>query len=74
MRSMYYAANKEADFKKWYADNLFCEVHVYPSINKYAILNNTNEYQKTKVYDGEGNSVELTLEPGEISWKEISHE
>lgn len=74
MRSMYYAANKEADFKKWYADNLFCEVHVYPSINKYAILNNTNEVQNTKVYDGEGNSVELTLEPGEISWKEISHE
>ncbi len=68
MRSLYYSANKENEFKKWYADNLYCEVHAYPSINKYAILNNTNKEQVTNVYDGNGNMVHVTLEPGEIRW------
>ncbi|MGG7059052.1 1,3-beta-galactosyl-N-acetylhexosamine phosphorylase [Clostridium tertium] len=68
MRALYYSANKENEFKKWYADNLYCEVHAYPSINKYAILNNTNKEQVTNVYDGNGNMVSVTLEPGEIRW------
>lgn len=68
IRALYHSANKEEEFKKWYADNLYCEVHAYPSVNKYAILNNTNKEQVTKVYDGSGNSVEVTLEPGEIRW------
>ena len=68
MRALYYSANKENEFKKWYADNLYCEVHAYPSIKKYAILNNTNKEQVTNVYDGNGNMVHVTLEPGEIRW------
>lgn len=71
MRALYYSANKENEFKKWYADNLYCEVHAYPSIKKYAILNNTNKEQNTNVYDGEGNKVHITLEPGEIRWMSI---
>lgn len=71
MRALYYSANKENEFKKWYADNLYCEVHSYPSIKKYAILNNTNKEQNTNVYDGEGNKVHITLEPGEIRWMSI---
>lgn len=74
MRSMFYAANKEAEFRKWYADNLYCEVHAYPSANKYAILNNTNMTQTTNVFDGEGNSVQVTLEPQEIRWMVIHNE
>ena len=61
LRSLYYAAHKEEEFKKWYADN-----------NMYAILNNTNQEQKTNVYDGEGNHVAVTLAPGEIRWMVIN--
>lgn len=68
MRSLYYSANKEEELKKWYADNLYCEVHAYPSANKYAILNNTNKEQVTNVYDGNGDMIHVTLEPGEIRW------
>lgn len=71
MRAMFCAAGKESELKKWYADNLLCEVHAYPANGKYAILNNSNEVQKTNVYDGEGNAASYTLEPGEICWKEI---
>ena len=68
LRALYYAACKEEAFKKWYADNLYCEVHAYPQSKQYAILNNTNEIQETGVYDGEGNCKHVTLQPGEIRW------
>lgn len=68
LRSLYYAAHKESSFKKWYADNLYCEVHAYPENSKYAILNNTNKEQTTNVYNGEGTCTHVTLAPGEIRW------
>lgn len=69
MRSMFYAASKEDRYHIWYADNLNCEVNAYPESGKYAILNNSNETQTTKFYDGEGNCETITLEPCEILWR-----
>lgn len=69
MRAMFYAASKEDRYHIWYADNLNCEVNAYPESGKYAILNNSNETQTTKFYDGEGNYETITLEPCEILWR-----
>ena len=69
MRAMFYAASKEDRYHIWYADNLNCEVNAYPESEKYAILNNSNETQTTKFYDGEGNCETITLEPCEILWR-----
>ncbi len=68
MRSFYYAAHKENEMKKWYADNLNCEVSAYLDTKKYAVINNTMEAQSTMVYDGEGKSVNIDLKPCEIKW------
>ena len=70
-RALFYAAHKEEDFFKWESSNLHCEVHVYPDVRKYAILNNLPNVQETTIFDGEGNSVDMTLEPGEIKWEEF---
>lgn len=69
MRAMFYTASKEDRYHIWYADNLNCEVNAYPESGKYAILNNSNETQTTKFYDGEGNCETITLEPCEILWR-----
>ena len=69
MRAMFYAASREDRYHIWYADNLNCEVNAYPESGKYAILNNSNETQTTKFYDGEGNCETITLEPCEILWR-----
>lgn len=71
MRALYYAAHKEEEFKVWYADNLYCEVHAYPQNHKYAVLNNTNKPQVTNVYDGAHRVQQISLEPQEIKWMVI---
>lgn len=71
LRALYYAAGKKDDLKRWFAQNINCEVHAYPEAGKYAILNNTSEPQTTLVYDGEGRTQEYAMKPGEIIWKEI---
>ncbi|WP_342433126.1 1,3-beta-galactosyl-N-acetylhexosamine phosphorylase [Neobacillus sp. FSL H8-0543] len=74
LRAMFYAANKENEFHKWHASNLYCEVHAYPSIEKMAIVNNSMQEQTTLVFDGNGNSKKVTLGPSEIRWEAISDE
>ena len=68
MRSLYYAAHKENEMKKWYADNLNCEVSAYLDTKKYAVINNTMDEQSTMVYDGEGKAIRIDLKPCEIKW------
>lgn len=71
MRGMYYAAGKEDRFQVWYAENLLCEVHAYPETGKYAIVNNSNQPQKTMFYDGQGKGTEIALAPSEIIWRSM---
>lgn len=68
MRCMYYAASREREMKRWYADNLYCEVHAYPGTGKYAIVNNSSRPQETSFYDGQGRPVPVKLDPCEIRW------
>ncbi|MCL6572500.1 MAG: 1,3-beta-galactosyl-N-acetylhexosamine phosphorylase [Bacillus sp. (in: Bacteria)] len=74
MRALFYAAHKEDEFTKWHASNIFCEVHAYPSVSKMAIVNNSMKEQTTYVYDGQGNSKEVTLAASEIRWERYSNE
>ncbi|MEG2936055.1 MAG: 1,3-beta-galactosyl-N-acetylhexosamine phosphorylase, partial [Clostridium sp.] len=71
MRSFFYAAHKENEMKKWYADNLNCEVSAYLDTKKYAVINNTMEEQSTMVYDGQGTAIKVDLKPCEIKWMNI---
>lgn len=68
LRSMFYAASREKDMKKWYGDNVYCEVHAYPQTGRYAVVNNSSTLQDTVVYDGQGNAREIKLNACEIRW------
>lgn len=71
MRAMFEAAGKEEELYKWFADNIFCEVHAYPSTGKYAIVNNSDREQTTVVYNGNGEKETVALQPAEIIWREM---
>ena len=70
-RSLYYASHKEYEMKKWYCDDMNCEVSAYLEENKYAIINNSNEEVETFVYDGDGKAELVLMKPAEIKWIEI---
>lgn len=71
MRSMFYAARKEKELYRYFAQNPNVEVNAYPDINKYAIINNTDEIQKSLIYDGDYDTYNVELEPREIHWVSI---
>ena len=70
-RSIFYAAGKEADMKKWYSENYNAEVNVYPSTNSFCVVNNTYEPLDTVIYKGDGSSFELHMEANDILWFEM---
>ncbi len=71
LRSLYYSAGREQEMKRWFADNLLCEVHAYPETGKYAVVNNSQDAQNSVVYDGTGRACEVQLAGSQILWKNI---
>lgn len=69
-RAIAYVSHKEDDFKKYFAEDLRLEVAAYPSLKKYALINNSLDKVRSKVYDGKKSCKELTIEPGELIWIE----
>ena len=64
--SLIWAAHKEELSKKLFVVNKNVEVTYYPKQNKYVLINNTFEEQKTVFFDKDGKSSELTLKPCEL--------
>ncbi|MFT4007262.1 MAG: 1,3-beta-galactosyl-N-acetylhexosamine phosphorylase [Lacrimispora sp.] len=69
-RSIFWAAGKEQEMKKWYSDNYNAEVNYYPATGKYCVVNNTYESQETVIYDGAGSARAMSLKPNDILWFE----
>ncbi len=67
-RALLWAAKKEELLEKAYSSNINTECHYYPGSNKYAIINNSTEAQRTTFYDVEGNTKELDINPLDIVW------
>lgn len=67
-KAMFYAAHKEEEMKVLYAEDMDVEVHGYPDIKKYAVVNNKNEEITTVVYDHKGKKIPVHLNPSEMLW------
>lgn len=65
-RAMLWTAGKEDCLHKSFSDNINTDCNYYPNAKKYAVLNNSNEEQKTTFYDIHGNAQSITLSPMEI--------
>ncbi|HCL01610.1 MAG TPA: 1,3-beta-galactosyl-N-acetylhexosamine phosphorylase [Lachnoclostridium phytofermentans] len=70
-RSILWSANDEENLYRWFSSNINVEVHAYLKNNKYCVINNTYEPQKTTVYRGDGSNFELNMDSNEIIWFEI---
>lgn len=70
-RSIYYAAGREDEMKRWFSLDPECEVHAYPHIGKVAVVNNSNQAQCTDYFDGSGKIRKLDLKASEIMWLDM---
>ena len=64
-KAILWAAGKENTLYNWYSKNPETEIHVYPEVKKYCVVNNTSKPQYTTVY-AQGKKFPLELEEGEL--------
>lgn len=70
LRAIYYAAGMPEEMKHYYVTNVDTEVTVFPETKRIAVINNSEQEQKTDLYI-KGKLVEqLTLAPREMRWVE----
>lgn len=70
-RAILWAAKAEGELHQWFSTNYNVEVHAYVENNKYCVVNNTYDPQKTTIYKGNGENFSVSLEANEIRWYEI---
>lgn len=67
-RAIAYTSHKEADFKKYYADDVRLEVAAYPDLGKYCVINNSDKDVTSIVYDKNGNARQVIVEASDLVW------
>lgn len=60
-RSLFWAASKEADFDLWTSSNIQTDCAFYPDTKKLVVINNSANEQKTKVYNSESKTIDVSL-------------
>lgn len=69
LRALFWSANKENEMKKAYSSNINVDCSYYPEQGKYALVNNTNDEQKTVFCDIGGRKKEVVVQKGGIVWQ-----
>lgn len=69
LRALFWSANKEEELKRAYSTNVDVDCSYYPEQGKYALVNNTNQPQKTVFCDIDGKEKEVVVQTGGIVWQ-----
>lgn len=70
-RALFWASQKESSINIWFAENIEIEVNAYPETKKFCVVNNSYQPQSTKVYKGDGSTIDVDLDTNEIKWFDI---
>ena len=71
LRTIYWAAGKESEMKKFYVSNVNTEVAAFEEVGKIAVINNTTESLSTDLYIHGQKVQTLNLKPMELRWVEM---
>jgi len=70
-RAIFWAAGREGEFRKWNTSNMRTECAYFPKKGKLVVINNSGEAQKTKVWNGEGKAIGVSLKAHGIAILEV---
>ncbi|MBN1516566.1 1,3-beta-galactosyl-N-acetylhexosamine phosphorylase [Candidatus Sumerlaeota bacterium] len=71
LRALYWASGQEDAWGKWTVSNPNTECAAFIESGQCAVVNNSDEPQKTTLFDGDGKAHELDLKPNEMQWISI---
>ena len=66
-RAILWAANREADFRKWNCSNIRTECAFFPKKGKLVVINNSAESQRTDVWNAQGKPRKVSLKAHDIA-------
>jgi len=67
-RVVLWSAGLENKLKIWFSSNYNTDCACYPQTKEFVVMNNTEESQKTTIYNETGKSAEISLMPMEMKW------
>jgi len=70
-RAILWSCSKENELAKWFCANPQMDCAAYPAAGVFVVVNNADSAQTTALYDGAGESVEVTLPPLASRWYAI---
>ena len=62
-RALYWVAGRQGDFGPWTCSNIYTDCAYYPKSKKLIIINSSDKHQETKVFDSNGGSISVSMEP-----------
>jgi 1,3-beta-galactosyl-N-acetylhexosamine phosphorylase len=68
LRAIVWTGRAESCLRKWHCANFKTECAWFPEVGRLVVVNNSAEQQATLVYDGDGKSFEVALQPYESQW------
>ena len=67
-RAILWASGQKNELRRWFSSDINTDCAYYPEVEELVIMNNTEQTQKTTVYDANGKSARLSLKPLEMKW------
>ncbi|MGA2916817.1 MAG: 1,3-beta-galactosyl-N-acetylhexosamine phosphorylase [Sedimentisphaerales bacterium] len=67
-RAILWAAGLENKLKIWFSSNYNTDCAYYPQVKEFVVMNNSDVCQKTTVYNADGKSADVSLNPMEMKW------
>jgi beta-D-galactosyl-(1->4)-L-rhamnose phosphorylase len=62
-RALYWAAGRDGDFGPWTCSNIHTDCAYYPKGKKLVVINNSDNSEKTKVFDSNRKTIDVSIEP-----------
>ncbi len=62
-RCLYWAAGRQGEFGPWTCSNIRTDCAFYPKNKKLVVISSSDKAEKTKVFDADGKSTNVSLEP-----------
>ena len=67
-RAIFWAAGKESQLQKWFCANPVTDCALYPKAGRVVVVNNSDQPQVTRWFNGQGLSRRVLLKPYQSRW------